>query len=69
MAKIAASKAALVSLLTGYEGTGPALSAFRTMPTFEKIQRLKIEGDWERLNRLMSVNPEAFWYWYQASNL
>jgi hypothetical protein len=28
-----------------------------------------ITGEWERLNRLKSINPEAFWYWYQASRL
>lgn len=68
-AKLAAAKAALVARLIADEGSGPSLEAFRTIPTPEELRLLKIEGEWERLNRLMSVNPEAFWYWYQTSRL
>lgn len=69
MAKIAAAKAALMAKLVKSENAGVSLAAFRTIPPPEELRQLKIEGEWERLNRLMSVNPEAFWYWYQASRL
>lgn len=69
MAKLAAAKAALMAKLINSEDTGASLGAFRAVPPPEKLRQLKIEGEWERLNRLMSVNPEAFWYWYQATLL
>ena len=69
MAKLAAAKAALTAKLVKIEDAGASLGAFRTVPPPEELRQLKIEGEWERLNRLMSVNPEAFWYWYQASKL
>lgn len=69
MAKLAAAKAALTAKLVKSEDAGASLGAFRTVPPPEELRQLKIEGEWERLNRLMSVNPEAFWYWYQASKL
>lgn len=68
-AKLAAAKTALIARLVKNEGAGSSLEAFRTIPPPEELRQLKIEGEWERLNRLMSVNPEAFWYWYQASRL
>lgn len=69
MAKLAAAKAALTAKLVKSEDAGASLGAFRTVPPPEELRQLKIEDEWERLNRLMSVNPEAFWYWYQASKL
>lgn len=69
MAKLAAAKAALTAKLVKSEDAGASLGAFRTVPPPEELRQLKIEGEWERLNRLMSVNPEAFWYWCQASKL
>ncbi len=69
MAKLAAAKAALTAKLVKSEEAGASLGAFRTVPPPEQLRQLKIVGEWERLNRLMSVNPEAFWYWYQASKL
>lgn len=69
MAKLAAAKAALIAKLIKKETAGTSLEVFRTVPPPEELRQLKIEGEWERLNRLMSVNPEAFWYWYQASKL
>jgi hypothetical protein len=67
-AKLAAAKAALMAIVIGSEGAGSSLEVFKTIPAPEEIRKLKIEGEWERLNRLMSVNPEAFWYWYQATH-
>lgn len=69
MAKLAAAKAALITRLIMNDGAGTSLETFKTLPPPEELRKLKIEGDWERLNRLMSVNPEAFWYWYQANRL
>lgn len=69
MAKLAAAKAALITRLVMNNGAGTSLETFRTLPPPEELRELKIKGDWERLNRLMSVNPEAFWYWHQASRL
>ena len=66
-AKLAAAKAALVTRLIADDGSGLSLEVFRTIPPPEELRQLKIEGKWERLNRLMSINPEAFWYWYQAN--
>ena len=68
-AKLAAAKTALIARLVESEVAGSSLEDFKAMPPLEKIRQLKIEGEWERLNRLMSVNPEAFWCWYQASKL
>ena len=69
MAKMAAAKAALITRLIMNDGSGTSLETFRTLPPPEDLRQLRIEGEWERLNRLMSVNPETFWYWYQASRL
>jgi nucleotidyltransferase AbiEii toxin of type IV toxin-antitoxin system len=69
MAKLAAAKAALVARLITSEESGPSLEAFRSVPTNEELGQLMITGEWERLNRLKNINPEAFWYWYQASKL
>jgi hypothetical protein len=68
-AKLAAAKAALMARLIGIEAAGASLKVFKKIPPSDEIRQLKIAGEWERLNRLMSVNPEAFWYWYQASRL
>ena len=69
MAKLAAAKAALITRLIMNDGAGTSLGTFKALPPPEELRQLRIEGEWERLNRLMSVNPEAFWYWYQASQL
>lgn len=69
MAKIAAAKAALVTRFVAKEDANPSLTHWRTMPKLEDLRSLEIDGEWERLNRLKSTNPEAFWYWYQASKL
>lgn len=69
MAKLAAAKAALVARLISKEDSGSSLAIFRSIPTNEELGKLMITGEWERLNRLKSINKEAFWYWYQASRL
>lgn len=69
MAKQAAAKAALIAKLIKNVDAGSSLEAFRTVPPGEGLRQLKIDGELERLNRLMSVNPEAFWYWHQAGRL
>jgi hypothetical protein len=69
MAKLAAGKAALVARLIAKEDSGQSLAAFRTILDFDALRELEITGEWERLNRLKSINPEAFWHWYQASRL
>lgn len=69
MAKLAGAKAALMARLIACEESGQSLEIYKTIPPPEEIRLLNIDGDWERLNRLKSVNPAAFWYWYQASNL
>lgn len=68
-AKLAAAKSALVARLIANEDSGQSLAAFRTVLNTDSLRELMITGDWERLNRLKSTNPEAFWYWYQASRL
>jgi len=68
-AKIAAAKAALLARLIAKEGANPSLTHWRTMPKLEDLRFLEISGEWERLNRLKTTNPEAFWYWCQASRL
>jgi hypothetical protein len=69
MAKIAAAKAALIAKLIGNEGSGSSLAVYRSIPPVAELRELEIDGDWNKLNRLKSTNPEAFWYWYQASKL
>jgi hypothetical protein len=69
MAKLAAAKAALITRLIANEESGISLEAFRAVPPPEELRQLMIAGEWERLNRLMSINPDAFWYWHQASLL
>lgn len=69
MAKIAAAKAALIAKLIGNVETGSSLAAYRSIPPAAELRELEIDGDWNKLNRLKSTNPEAFWYWYQASRL
>jgi hypothetical protein len=69
MAKLAAAKAALITRLIANEASGSSLEAFRAIPPPEELKRMAISGDWERLNRLMSVNSDAFWFCYQASLL
>lgn len=68
-AKLAAAKAALIAKLIGSEAAVSSFEKFKVMPPLEDIRQLKIEGEWERLNRLMSINTEAFWYWYQISQI
>lgn len=68
-AKLAAAKSALVARLIANEDSCQSLAAFRTVLNTDSLRELMITGDWERLNRLKSTNPEAFWYWYQASRL
>lgn len=69
MAKLAAAKAALMVRLIANKDSGSSLDAFRAIPTNEDLGQLMIGGEWERLNRLRATNPEAFWYWYQASRI
>jgi hypothetical protein len=69
MAKLAAAKAALITRLITNEESGTSLEAFRAVPPPGELRQLMITGEWERLNRLKSVNADAFWYWYQASTL
>ncbi|MDD2736268.1 MAG: nucleotidyl transferase AbiEii/AbiGii toxin family protein [Desulfuromonadaceae bacterium] len=69
MAKLAGAKAALMARLIANGESGPSMEAFRLVPKIEELGKLMITGEWERLNRLKSINQEAFWYWYQASRL
>lgn len=69
MAKLAAAKAALIAKLIGNEESGSSLTAYKQVPPLDELRALEIIGDWNKLNRLKSTNPEAFWYWYQASLL
>lgn len=68
-AKVAAAKAGLLSRLIAKTDAKAQLSSWRAMPEIEVLKGLKIEGEWERLNRLKAINAEAFWYWYQASRV
>jgi hypothetical protein len=69
VAKIAAAKAALLSRLISREEVNPSLPLWRTSPELEELRALSIDGDWEKLNRLKAVNPEAFYFWHQANLL
>ncbi|MDX9822479.1 MAG: nucleotidyl transferase AbiEii/AbiGii toxin family protein [Syntrophales bacterium] len=68
-AKTAAAKTALLTRLILAEGVDTSLSRRRTLPDAAVIRNLNIEGEWERLNRLKSLLPEAFFYWHQAQTL
>lgn len=68
-AKVAAAKAALLSRLILAEGQNESLAYWRTPPDIKAVGELTIVGDWERLQRLRSTSPEAFYYWYQAAIL
>jgi hypothetical protein len=68
-AKTAAAKAGLLAQLILTEATSELLFESQTVPAPEKMRPLDIVGEWHYLNRLKPINPEAFWYWYQASQL
>ncbi len=68
-AKNAAAKAALLTRLISIDTGNPSLTSWRTMPNLDALRQFEIIGEWERLNRLKGTNPEAFWYWYQASRI
>lgn len=68
-AKIAAAKAALLSRLVLSEGQNDSLTYWRTLPTLAEMSTLTIDGPWNRLQRLRSTSPEAFFYWQQAAKL
>lgn len=68
-ARIAAAKAALLSRLILSEGQNDSLTNWRTLPAIEVIGGLTIDGEWERLQRLRSTAPEAFYYWVQTTKL
>ncbi len=67
MAKLAAAKVALMAKLIENEESGSSLGDFKSVPPPEELRQQIITGEWERLNRLKSVNADAFWFWYQAS--
>lgn len=69
IAKVAASKAALLSRLIIVEDQAEPLSHWRTLPELEQIAALSIDGDWRQLQRLRNTSPEAFYYWYQTAGL
>lgn len=66
-AKTAAAKAALLARLIRAEEGNPSLTHWRTLPKLPSLKPLEIPGDWRHLNRLKGVQPEAFYYWYQAT--
>ncbi|OGR29952.1 MAG: hypothetical protein A2X83_05215 [Desulfuromonadales bacterium GWD2_54_10] len=68
-AKIAAAKAGLLARLILTEAKPELLFESQAVPAPEKIRPLEITGGMHHLNRLKAINPEAFWYWYQASGL
>jgi hypothetical protein len=65
-AKIAAAKAGVMARLLLSEATSDVLRECQAIPTPEQIRPLEIGGEERFLNRLKAINPEAFWYWYQA---
>ncbi len=69
VAKVAAAKAALLSRLVLSEGRNDSLAYWRTLPTVAEMSALTIDGPWERLQRLRSTSPEAFFYWQQTAKL
>jgi hypothetical protein len=69
MAKLAAAKSALLTRLIANENSGSSLGVYRMIHAPEELRQLSITGENERLNRLMSINPEGFWYCYQAIRL
>lgn len=68
-AKIAAAKAGLLAQLILTDAPSDALRESQIVPAPERIRLLEITGDWHYLNRLKTINHEAFWYWHQASKL
>ena len=68
-AKIAAAKAGLLAQLLRAETTSISWHDCQTVPATETLRPLEIAGALHYLNRLKAINPEAFWYWYQASRL
>lgn len=68
-AKLAAAKAGLLTRLIAKGDSGESLDSWRRMPGMDSLRDLLIDGEWNRLNRLKAVNPEAFYYWYQGSRL
>lgn len=69
IAKVAAAKAGLLSRLIAKEDANASLAFWRSMPGLEDLRAMEIAGEWERLNRLKTINPEAFYCWYQASKM
>ena len=69
MAKLAASKAALMARLIKNEESDLTMAVIKAKPPTDELRRLDITGEWERLNRLKLVSEDAFWYWYLASKL
>lgn len=68
-AKVAAAKAGLLAQLLLTEASSASLHESQTVPAPAVMRSLELTGDWHYLNRLKAINPEAFWYWYQASKL
>jgi len=69
MAKLAASKAALMARLIKNEESDLTMAEIKIKPSTDELRRLEITGEWERLNRLKLVSEDAFWHWYLASKL
>lgn len=68
-AKIAAAKAGLLANVLLTEKPPFTRQDFRSIPPLETLRTLTITGELQYLNKLKQVNPEAFYYWYQASIL
>ena len=68
-AKVAASKAALLTRLIVAEKVDVSLSALRSLPAPGILRELQLGREHIPLDRLKRTNPEAFWYWYQASKV
>ena len=65
-AKVAAGKAALLSVLIKNKSTKRLKDFKDNSKEIEKLRGLKLPGPYKFLQKLMSTNPEAFYYWHQV---
>jgi predicted nucleotidyltransferase component of viral defense system len=70
-AKVAAGKVGLLTTLLLKDRTDLDLASLRYAhaTAMQALADARIEGDWERLNRLKGVNLEAFFYWHRAHEI
>jgi len=70
-AKVAAGKVGLLTTLLLKDRTDLDLASLRYdhATAMQAMADARIEGDWERLNRLKGVNLEAFFYGHKAHEI